>query len=227
MGNDHRIMATYNKLIIDCNHSRTDLCEIGVKHNIDKCVYNENAPPVGHRHPYTMVYDLLFGGMRYLPINIGEIGILQNGSMKAWRDYFVNATLYGWDFDVELINNALRDGIDNANYHLMDVHDVNSIDRGLSRLNGLYDIIIDDSDHQHVWAMNIMSVVYKYLRTGGIFLIEDVGIFGPPEEYAEAIESNPAKKYFNSITFIDCQHDLMKSWGNDRFIVMYRNGVEA
>jgi hypothetical protein len=171
-----------------------------------------------------MIYDMLFGGMRYLPITIGEIGILKNGSMKAWRDYFVNATLYGWDFDLNLINNALIENIDRSNYHYMNVHDVNSIDRGLSRFNGKYDFIIDDSDHHAEWAYNIMSVVHKYLRTGGVFVIEDVQ---DPEPYDRLIGNHAAKKYFNSMTLVDCQHNLKKSWDNDKFIVMYRNDVPS
>lgn len=227
MGDDNRIMAIVNKLIIDCNHSRTDLCKIGMTHNIDKCVYNENPPPIGHRHPYTMVYDLLFGGMRYLPINIGEIGILENGSIKTWRDYFVNATVYGWDNNPEYITYAMLHGLDRTNYNLMDVYDKNNVDRSLSRFRGMYDIIIDDSDHHAAWAMNIMSVVYKYLRTGGIFIIEDVGAPCPVDEYIHSIENIPERKYFNSITLIECKHELMESWGNDNMIVMYRNDVEA
>lgn len=228
MGNYYSIMANLNKLIIDCNHSMTDLCKIGIKHNIDKCVYNDNPPPVGHRHPYTMVYDLLFGGMRYLPINIGEIGIFENGSIKAWRDYFVNATIYGWDFDSNYLNKALLEQVDRANYQFMNVHDVNCVDRNLKRFNGLYDIIVDDSDHYPDWAMNIMSVAYKHLRTGGVFVIEDVGIdeHCTVEQYAEGIENNPAKKYYNGITLIECKHDLMRSCNNDRMIVMYRNDVQ-
>ena len=72
------------KLVVDSTESVTDLCRLGVKHPTDKSPYNESDSL--HKHPYTAVYNLLFSYMRYNPIVLGEIGILDNMSMKCWRE---------------------------------------------------------------------------------------------------------------------------------------------
>jgi hypothetical protein len=93
-----------NSITIDSTNSTTDLCELGGKiHQTDKSPYNN----VGHRHPYTAVYDFIFANKRYDKLNIGEFGILYNMSMKCWRDYFKNSTLHGFDFDTKLLIHPL------------------------------------------------------------------------------------------------------------------------
>ena len=63
-------------------------------------------------HGYTIIYDMLLAPMRAAPINLLEIGLLAGGpeldqsanrsvsnipSMRMWREYLPNASLYGLD----------------------------------------------------------------------------------------------------------------------------------
>ena len=86
-----------NHLKIDSSQSITDLCRFGAEYNTDKSPYTQGAGVLAHRHAYTAVYDLLFLAKRFMPIQIGELGILDNSSTNMWRNYFPTATIFGYD----------------------------------------------------------------------------------------------------------------------------------
>ena len=44
---------------IDTTGTVSNLCEIAMQFNSDKCPYSKETTS-GHRHPYTPVYDTLF-----------------------------------------------------------------------------------------------------------------------------------------------------------------------
>ena len=48
-------------------------------------------------HSYLPLYESLFKNKKETAQNILEIGIQNGGSIKLWRDYFINATIYGLD----------------------------------------------------------------------------------------------------------------------------------
>ena len=66
----------------------------------------------GNSHAYTCLYDMLFSGMRELPIKLMEIGLSAGGpelggsperavadapSLRLWHRYFPKAHIYGVD----------------------------------------------------------------------------------------------------------------------------------
>jgi hypothetical protein len=101
-----------NSLIIDSTNSKTDLCVLGTKYPTDKSPYNtENSvTPNGssHRHPYTAVYDFIFSPIRYNNLSLAEIGVLDNMSMRCWREYFPNTKLYGFEYNQKYIDEGFR-----------------------------------------------------------------------------------------------------------------------
>mgnify|MGYP001245452469 CR=1 FL=1 len=76
----------------DASLADTELCMIGKKFQTDKSPFNETM----HRHPYTPIYHLLFNSLRFKRINLAEIGILNNSSIKMWREYFPKAKIFGF-----------------------------------------------------------------------------------------------------------------------------------
>ena len=48
-------------------------------------------------HSHLPLYESLFKNKKETAQNILEIGIQNGGSIKLWRDYFINATIYGLD----------------------------------------------------------------------------------------------------------------------------------
>lgn len=209
-----------NKLIIDSSYSKTELCKLGEKYNTDKSPYNKDASL--HKHPYTAIYDLLFFSIRNNEITLGEIGILNNASIKCWRKYFPNAKIWGFEYDEHLINKAKRDEL-NVQYEYIDVTNKESINIALSDTK--FDILIDDSTHQFEHQINIIESSIPFLSSEGILIIEDIFINEKEDKYAKAME--PIMKYFSSVMFIEATHSLKWSpgWNNDKLLILYRNDV--
>ena len=209
------------KLVVDSTEAVTDLCKLGIKHPTDKSPYNKSDSL--HKHPYTAVYNMLFSYMRYQPITLGEVGILDNMSMLCWRDYFPIATLYGYEYSETKIQKALFDEVPNSVYLKMDIKDVESIERGL-RLK-MFDILIEDSTHQFEDQIRFAIIAYKHVKPGGFLIIEDIFRSESEQRYAEALRD--ISKYFSSMTFIVTEHMLKNSpgWDNDKLLVLNRNNV--
>ena len=215
-----------NTLIIDSSASRTDLCEAGKKYGTDKSPYHVGTPDCPHSHPYTAIYDLLFAPLRHKEVKLGEIGIARLASMKCWREYFPYAKLHGFEFDSNLLERGINENMDNASYSFINVEDTNSIDTALSDAGGDFDILIDDALHNVACNSNVINTAYKYLKTGGLLITEDIFRAYSCEEYMSAIE--PVTKYFSLTTFITTERDLRNSegWDNDRLLVLVRNDTK-
>jgi hypothetical protein len=83
-------------LRINYKNNSSELCEIGKKYDTDKSSQRNNVSNIRHCHPYTLFYDGLFKNKRYEKIRIAEIGILEGASILMWKEYFVNAEIYGF-----------------------------------------------------------------------------------------------------------------------------------
>lgn len=64
----------------------TTLCELAAKHGTDKL-----------KHGYTPLYHELFTPHRDQQFSLVEIGVLNGASIRMWRDYFPEATIYAVD----------------------------------------------------------------------------------------------------------------------------------
>lgn len=136
-------------------------------------------------HLYTDIYHMLFFGMRDSVKNVLEIGLgtnnesvasnmtsngLPGASLRAWRDYFPNANIYGADID---------DGVlfeeDRVKTFYVDQTDKYSVSEMLYKTGvDQFDIIIDDGLHEARAAITLLEHSYYKLRDGGIYIIEDV-----------------------------------------------------
>lgn len=218
-----------NSITIDSSKSFTDLCELGIKYPTDKSPYNTISPVTqhgsGHRHPYTSVYDLIFSPIRYNKIKLAEIGVLDNMSMLCWRDYFPNASLYGFDFDTRYIKHGESLNLPNTTYDFIDVKSIESINSSLEKY-GKYDIIIEDSTHEFNDQIRVCSVAHKYLKPGGILIVEDIFRREIESRYREQLID--VLQYYSTITFIMTEHTLKYSpnWDNDKLLILIRNDHE-
>lgn len=204
-----------NSITIESTDCVTDLCRLGIKYPTDKSPYNED--PSLHKHAYTAIYDLLFSHIRENDIKVAEIGILNNNSMKCWREYFPNADLYGYEWNDEFLKKAYNDDLPNTHYLKMNVKDVSSISEGLRGM--LFDIIIDDSTHEFPDQINVINTVYKYLKSGGFLIIEDIFRNTNEKYYEDNISS-----VYSSGTFVTANHKLKHSpgWNNDKLLILFR-----
>ena len=210
------------KYFIDSTLIKTNLCTLGEKYQTDKSPYNT----ILHRHPYTSIYDLLFSTLKNKKINFAEIGILNNSSIRMWREYFPFAKIFGFEFNEKLIEKAKKEKLKNVYYKKIDVTNAQSIKNSFKSCQTKFEIIIDDSTHTFVDQIQIIKKSYNFLSDGGFLVIEDI-----PKKRIEYKEENFHRelkgflKYFDFVSFIDCNHinKFSKGWSNDKILVMVRN----
>lgn len=214
---------TINKILFDSRNANTELCQYGKKFQTDKSPHN----PGQWRHGYTPFYDIIFSSMRYNPVIIGEIGIWKNSSTKMWRAYFPNSTLYVWDNEEKLLNDAKSQNLHNVVYDFMNVNDENNIDVSFQNTRVKFDIIIDDSTHDFWDQIRIIRTAYKYLKPGGYLIIEDIDNWRDETAYYNELTLYNHLKYFSHISFIETNHKnkMTYPYDNDKLLFLVRNDL--
>lgn len=120
-------------------------------------------------HSYAPLYDELFAPYRESATAILEIGIEHGQSLRAWREYFKKAQIFG-------IDNAESKMIYNEKsiftYHC----DTTSRDAFLELRAKLpmLDIIVDDASHVCVEQLFVATALWSKLKPGGLLIVEDI-----------------------------------------------------
>lgn len=120
-------------------------------------------------HSYGPLYDTLLTPYRERAKNVLELGILEGCSLRAWREFFPNATIHGVDNEIgRLIHNEPR-----IISHHIDTKDRDHFIEVCGALP-IFDVIVDDASHtimEQVWAA---CCLWGRLAPGGIYIIEDI-----------------------------------------------------
>lgn len=216
-----------NTLKINYLNASSELCEIGKKYDTDKSSQRNNVSDNRHCHPYTLFYDFLFRNKKDENLKIAELGILHGCSLLMWREYFINSEIYGFEFENSLIDIFIKN-FNNERITLsnIDVTNENSIKNAFSNLNILYDIIIDDTTHMFEDQIRVIKNVHKYLKPGGILIIEDIFKSYNENDYIIGLAS--IIKEFQDYYFIELDHKNRNStgWDNDKLFILIKSGAE-
>jgi len=154
-----------------------DLAELFNKYGSDK-----------DRNGYAQVYHTLFNDKREHKINMLEIGIgtmipgvhssmvgyslegyKPGGSLRAWRDFFVNGNIVGADIqpDTQITDEPRIETI------LCNSLNVTEVTNAMKD-RPLFDIILDDGSHADMDQLQTLRNFYQYVKPGGIYIIEDI-----------------------------------------------------
>jgi hypothetical protein len=169
--------------MIQIKNSKTELCVLFEKYGADKC------PSI--RHDYSLIYHRLLSDYRNKSLNILEIGIgnfhlmktivgetyLPGASLRAWRDYFSNSTIYGIDIDPStLFNNEERIKTYCVNQACNKSLNgfIESVILENQNDNFKFDIVIDDGSHKISDFIYSLQYLYKYFKSDGLYIIEDI-----------------------------------------------------
>jgi predicted O-methyltransferase YrrM len=214
-------------LKINYNNNSSELCEIGKKYDTDKSSQRNNITDYRHCHPYTLFYDGLFKHKKDHNLQIAELGILYGSSLLMWQEYFSNSQIYGFEYNNDLINNFKQQfNNDRITLSNIDVTSQNSIIKAFSELNIFYDIIIEDTTHQFEDQIRVIENSYKYLKPGGILIIEDIFKSYNTCDYINRLA--PILHNFQDYYFIELDHINKNStgWDNDKLFILIKNGAE-
>ena len=129
-------------------------------------------------------YENLFKTIKNNKLNILEVGVYKGGSLLWAKDYFPNSNINGMDIVLPkkpLEGITLFIGNQNDDDRLKDV---------AKKCGGPLDIIIDDGCHKRNETFNTFNQLWKYVRPGGWYVIEDwvAGFWEEYPEYAGLVE---------------------------------------
>ena len=163
-----------------------ELTEIMSKYLSDKgyglCnnfVINNRYPPNAVCHNYTYFYNFLLKDYCNLPINIFEMGVgvppcmghgSWAGSLKGWKEYFPNSTIFSADFDKNYLYND--DRIKSFYVNQEESSSIKELWKNLS--NESFDLILDDGPHTYTSNILFFKESFYKLKDKGLYIIEDI-----------------------------------------------------
>jgi len=136
---------------------------------------------------YTRLYDVLFKEIKHRTTSLLEIGIgsinsayecamlgifdhypqyRPGASLRAWRDYFENAEIYGVDIDPDCSFEE-----DRIRTFIFDSRHEESCKNNLQ--NKLFDVIIDDGNHAGSAQIETLKNLFPYVKNNGYYIVED------------------------------------------------------
>ena len=173
------------------------LSELSEKYGSDKGFASSNfMTKLGHPyHNYTDVYDVLLKSKRNKYLNVFEMGIGTtdtnfpynmgpNGtigaSLRMWKEYFPNASIYGADIDPNCLLNE-----DRIFTYVADQLSTESLTSLVNTINKKFDLIVDDGMHEYESNICMYESMISCLNNDGFYIIEDIqsAILYKYEEY--------------------------------------------
>lgn len=158
------------------------LCELMEKYKSDK---GASTKPTWHN--YTLYYDMIFSNMKNNVKNMFELGIgtqkvdapssmrpefIPGSSIRAWKDYFPNANIFGADIDSDILFEEDRIKTYYCDQTNEDV--INAMWNNDDMVDVTFDIIIDDGLHLFDANMCFFKNSIHKLNQGGYYVIEDL-----------------------------------------------------
>ena len=131
-------------------------------------------------HSYLGLYEKLLSPKKYTAKNVLEIGIgpfkLQNGgSIKLWKDYFTNATVYGLDIiPKEYVIQELVNDKRVVLFTSTNAYDEKFFNENFLKKNLKFDFMLDDGPHTLESMKTFIRLYSKIMTDDGILIIEDV-----------------------------------------------------
>jgi cephalosporin hydroxylase len=171
-------------------------------------------------------YDDAFAEYREKEISLLEIGVNVGGSIKLWKEYFINSTaIVGIDNRPGQLDSQFRD-IEGVTYYFEDAYNKN-----ITSKLPQFDIIVDDGAHYVDMQIKALDIYLPLLKDGGIYVIEDIDgsmsderhLRGQRSSYDEFkqmfvdyLESN--KESYKSYEWLDLRH--IKNRTDDSLVVV-------
>ena len=159
---------------------KTPLCRLFHAYGSDKCPqifhsYSEHYHDLlnDRRDTVRTVIEIGIGSRELMTPIVGERYVV-GASLRAWRDYFPRAVIYGLDI------NTGSFFVDERIVCLQaDQSSPESLERAVAdihRRNGRagFDLVVDDGSHLIPDMITSYDTLHRYLGTGGLYIIEDI-----------------------------------------------------
>lgn len=126
-------------------------------------------------HNFTSVYERFLFDKRDSIQRMIEIGVLRGSSIQMWERYLPNAKILGLDVNpVYFSERELGPRVTLAVCDATRENEVKSVLDSTGIAPGSVDIIIDDGSHIVSHQVRTMGLMWKYVKPGGLYVIEDM-----------------------------------------------------
>lgn len=148
-----------------------------------------------------------------IPSNMGSDGI-PLASLRAWRDFFKNANIFGADIDKNILKNE-----DRIKTFYVDQTDPKSIEEMFEKIGiKKFDIILEDGLHEFNANLCFFENSINFLEDDGTYIIEDV-YYKDQDRFINYFE----KTNFN-FSIVDIFHE--KNIANNCLIIIRKNNAK-
>lgn len=149
---------------------------------------------------YTPLYEERFADFADTAQAVLEIGVRKGDSIKMWREYFTQATIYGFDWGWPRQGNLTHieklNEIEGVNVVAGDQSSLEDINLLLAECSS-FDIIIEDGSHMMDHQQLNFAWLFEALKPGGWYVIEDIHTSFRGAKYGvNTTESNTTYKMF-------------------------------
>jgi hypothetical protein len=156
------VLYKTNKLVYpgqDINRNLGQLDALGLLYGTDKTM----------KHHYTEIYEDFLCPLKNKADKILEIGIADGASLKMWKDYFPHAIIYGID-----IVDESRFNSNTIKTFVADQADRIKLQKFINSFGSNFDFILDDGGHSMEQQQVSFGFMFKHVKPGGFYIIEDV-----------------------------------------------------
>lgn len=120
-------------------------------------------------HRYDRFYPFFLEKLRNTTFNMLEIGLGSGGSMQLWKQYFLNAKIYGIDKDI-----CWTDPDNRCEILKCDQSKIEDLEKIKHQIPKCKFIIDDGSHHPYHQFITFNELFTSVLEDGGIYIIEDI-----------------------------------------------------
>jgi len=191
-------------------------------------LYGSDKGGKNNHHNYSEYYSEIFFNDRKKIKNFLEIGLGTNNvnlasnmgeqgtplaSLRAWRDYFENANIYGADIDKEILKNE-----DRITTFFVDQTNPETINALFQNIGvETFDIILEDGLHEYNANICFFENSVRYLSNNGVYIIEDV-YYKDKEKFIKYF-----KKSDYNYAIVDIFHE--KNIANNCVVIVRKNNA--
>ena len=163
-----------------------------------------------HHHNYVELYETFFAPKRHEVTRLLEIGVQKGHSMRLWEDYFPTARIFG----VDIVDSSQHD-TGRITTFIADQASREQLGEFLLAHGSRFDIIIDDGGHRMDQQQISFGVLFPHLRSGGLYVIEDVHTSFPELRPGYGVDHGGANSTYSMIDRFNRKREFTSQYLSD------------
>ena len=146
-------------------------------------------------HGYAKIYEKYLKEHKEKNLNIIELGSFYGNASAAFYFYFKNSQIYSADINPDMYLYSSKRLIN----FFTDTSSRSSIEKHILKKNIEFDLIIEDASHMLKDQIISLFILFKNLKSGGFFIVEEIDFPEKREDMRVGQESPNLKTILNKI----------------------------